>query len=239
MGNLAATILGIILLDLVLSGDNAIVIGTAASILPLRQRNIAIIIGGAGAIVLRIVFTGFITWLLNIPYLQIAGGIVLIFITIRLLAERGPARRPPTRNEAPTTTQHRQHLNFLFVLLTIILADTTTSLDNMIAVGALANGNLLSLSIGLLVSITILLIGSAFIAKISARVPWLLDLGAVILAFTAASTILADNSLSDALANNPFFKFGIFAGAIIIVMFADCLLLILRKRRKMATARGH
>ena len=240
MNVLLGTLLSIILLDLVLSGDNAIVIGAAASTLPKRQRTIAIFIGGGGAIVLRIALTGFISWLLELPYLQVAGGILLIFISIRLLAERSSSRRKAVSEARGHThiTKPRGRFHFAFVLLAIMLADTTTSLDNMVAVGALAAGNFLILSVGLIISITILLIGSALIARVSARFPWVLDVAVIILAFTAANTILADNGLSDALTNNLLFKIAIFAGATGAVLLAEVYFLVADKRfkTKMANA---
>src|SRR2546423_6104916 len=187
MIELLSAIAGILLVDLVLSGDNALVIGAAAAGLPQRQRWIAIFFGGAGATVLRIVFAFIASFLLVLPWLQAIGGLILLIIAIRLLADRDPrrsaafeeqttSRASGTPGVTPGTSQ-----SILPALLTILVADVTMSLDNVLAAGALSHGNLLVLSIGILVSITILLVGSALVAELMKWLPWLLDVAALVL----------------------------------------------------------
>ena len=175
---------GIVLVDLVLSGDNALVIGAAAASLPRQQRWTAILTGGIGAIVLRIAFTLVAAALLQLPLLQAIGGILLVVIAIKLLLDREHDLRKrqgsaESDTEAlATDNQGNPQRGFMSALLTIIVADVTMSLDNVLAVAALASEHIPLLIGGLLLSILILLVGSALVAELINRLPWLLDAGA-------------------------------------------------------------
>lgn len=201
MLELLGAIGGIVLVDLALSGDNALVIGAAASGLPQRQRTRAILLGGAGAIVLRIVFAIAATLLLQLPFLQALGGLALLYIAARLLMERTGKHEnvideqakliPHAEVGAPPATS-ADSSSFTRALLTILVADVTMSLDNVLAIGALAQGELVVLAIGLLLSIVLVLAGSALVANLIRRLPWLLDVAALVLGWTAASMLLHD-----------------------------------------------
>ncbi|HEV2654582.1 MAG TPA: YjbE family putative metal transport protein, partial [Ktedonobacteraceae bacterium] len=171
------------LLDLILSGDNALVIGVAAAGLPRHQRWYALLIGGAGAIVLRILLTALASVILNIPFLQSIGALFLVYISVNLLLDR---------TEPASNLSKPSDVAFLSALRTIIIADVTMSLDNILAVGALSNGDLLPLVFGLLFSISILLVGSAFISVIAERFEWLLYLAVLVLGWTSAAMIHDD-----------------------------------------------
>ncbi len=221
---LLATIGSIILIDIVLSGDNALVIGAAASRLPRGLRFLAILWGGAGAIVLRILLAGVATWLLSVQLLQAGGGVVLMVIAIHLLM-------PP--DEGP---RFRARDRFLPAILTILAADVTMSLDNIIAIGALAKGNLAVLAIGLLFSMVVLFLASAIVARIIERLSILLDLASLVLAYTAANLVAADPLVGPHI--TPFFnQFGAgpFSGTLLLnVAFVLVVLLVdvgLRLRR--------
>lgn len=175
---------GIILVDLLLSGDNALVIGTAAAGLPRRQRLLAILFGGFAAIVLRIGFSLVSTIVLNLPWIQTIGGIVLLIIAIRLLADR--------TNETQEMHEQQTKQSLWMAILTILVADLTMSLDNILAVGAIANGNLLLLSIGVLLSVALLLVGSVIISELVGRLSWLIDVAALVLAWTGGGMIRDD-----------------------------------------------
>jgi YjbE family integral membrane protein len=175
-----AAVGGIILIDIVLSGDNALVIGATASRLRSAQRFLAIVWGGAAAIVFRILLAAFFSFLLLVPLLQAIGGVILMIIAVRLLMPAGSGPR------------FAAHDRFLPAVLTILVADLTMSLDNIIAIGALAKGNVLLLAVGLLISMALLFAASALIARIIERVSILLDLAALVLAYTAANLIIAD-----------------------------------------------
>jgi YjbE family integral membrane protein len=179
-----SAIAGIVLVDLVLSGDNALIIGVVAAELPRKQRWMAIVVGGSGAIILRIGFAILATLLLQVPLLQAIGGVVLLFIALRLLLSRN-------QGEAPQDGRMVQK-SFMMAVLTILAADAMMSLDNVLAVGALADGNILILASGLLLSIALVLAGSSLVSTLMRRLPWLLDIASLILAWTAANMILSD-----------------------------------------------
>ena len=181
-----ATAGGIVLIDLVLSGDNALVIGAAASRLPRGQRLIAIVWGGVLAVVFRILLAIVATELLFIPYLRSVGGLILIIIAIRLLIPESPVQGP-----------RRASASLIPAILTILAADATMSLDNVLAVGALAHRHIELLVAGLLLSMLLLFVASALIARIIERAPLLMDVAAVVLAWTAASLVVEDTPVVD------------------------------------------
>jgi YjbE family integral membrane protein len=217
-------IAGIILLDLALSGDNALVIGAAAASLPRGQRRIALIIGGAGAILLRIILAVAATLLLQIQLLQAIGGAILIFIAYRLLHEREVQRREAAVHAATGKPAGPAPRGLLSALTTIIIADVTMSLDNILSIGALASGEVIPLVIGLLVSITILLLGSALVARMIDHLPWLLDVAALVLAATAAHMFLDDTQVGPILGRYAWVSVALYGGLIALVFLMDLFL---------------
>jgi YjbE family integral membrane protein len=224
----------IILIDLVLSGDNALVIGAAAAGLPRRQRWSAIALGGGGAIILRIVFAVGATLLLRLPLLQAIGGILLLVIAVRLLVDRSSTHTEPANSarqagmaqeSQPGAEKNVSDKRGLWAaLLTILVADVTMSLDNVLAIGALAAGNLPLLAAGLLLSIALLLLGSALVAELIGRFSWLLDVAALVLAWTAGNMILADVRLHPLFEQLPWIRFALPTLTLVIVIAADVLL---------------
>ncbi len=214
MLEMLSAIAGIVLVDVALSGDNALVIGAAAARLPRRERRFAIVLGGAGAVALRILFAAAATLLLRLPLLQALGGAVLVLIAVRLLF---------ARSAHETTTSSREPARgFLSALLTILVADATMSLDNVLAVGALAAGHIGVLAVGLLLSIALVLAGSALVAELIGRLPWLLDVAALVLGWTAASMLLHDLRLGPVLHDAlPFAEVIVYAVFIAVVLAAD------------------
>ena len=183
-----AALFSIIIIDLVLSGDNAVVIGMAAGRLPTEQRRKAIIWGGAGAVGLRILFTIMASLLLGVPLLQAIGALLLLYIAFKLLK--------PAHDAGPNI---REANSFGEALKTIILADVIMSLDNILAVGGAASGHIWLLIFGLMLSIPILLFGSNLIANMINRFPALNYFGAGILVVTAVRMFFHDALVSDAL----------------------------------------
>jgi YjbE family integral membrane protein len=215
---------GIVLVDIVLSGDNALVIGAAAAGLTGRQRYYAILGGGAGAILLRITFAIAVTLLLQLPFLQALGGIALLIIAARLLMDRdAPAsEHDKGRQEQNAQKQHAPaQRSFMSALLTILVADVTMSLDNVLAIGALAHGNLPVLAFGLLLSIALVLTGSALVATLINRLPWLLDVAALVLGWTAGSMLVHDIRLGPALDALPNANILLPAAGVLIVLACD------------------
>jgi YjbE family integral membrane protein len=221
MLELLGAIGGIVLVDLVLSGDNALVIGAAAAGLHRRQRMVAIVLGGTGAILLRIAFAVAATLLLGLPLLQALGGLLLIVIAVRLLMDRGDPAHAPDAPAVPGSPLPPPTDGLLRALLTIVVADITMSLDNVLAVGALAHGNIPILVLGLVLSVALLLAGSALVAELIGRLPWLLDLAALVLGWTAAHMILADTRVAPLLARFPLHEVWLPVVLIGIVLAAD------------------
>jgi YjbE family integral membrane protein len=239
---------GIVLVDLVLSGDNALVIGAAAASLPRQQRYAAILAGGIGAIVLRILFTLAAALLLQLPLLQAIGGALLIAIAIKLLLDREHDREKHAAASEATSevasevapmsaesgVKQGVQRGFLSALLTIVVADVTMSLDNVLAVAALASEHIPLLIGGLLLSILILLIGSALVAELINRLPWLLDVAALVLGWTASNMILHDQRLGPILDQHSWTAFVIPGVILGVILAAD---IFFRLRRKPATQR--
>ncbi len=178
-------ILSIVIIDLVLSGDNAVVIGMAARRLSPENRRKAVVFGGAGAIGLRILFTLMAAMLLEIPYLRFIGGMLLIYIAWKLVR---PGAHDENVSEADSLGQ---------AIRTIVLADVVMSLDNILAVGGASDGHLGLLVFGLLLSIPILLLGSELVARMLGRFPALLYVGVFVLLHTAVGMITEDPLVHD------------------------------------------
>jgi YjbE family integral membrane protein len=206
------------------------VIGAAASGLPRQQRRLAILTGGGAAIALRIIFTIAAALLLNIPLLQTIGAVLLLFIAVRLLM----GQHGSTHEEGQDGLTRKQ-VGFWSALFTILIADVTMSLDNILAVAALAREEIPLLIIGLLLSVLILLVGSALVAELIQRLPWLMDVAALVLGWTAAHMILSDDKVMGYLQplGLPFLEVIVTVIAIGIVAAAD---VFLRLRARPATA---
>ncbi len=176
-----SSIIQIVVNDLVLSGDNAVVIAMAAHRLPRPQRRMAILCGMVGAIALRVFFTFVLAQLLNKPYLRLLGGMILVWISLKLLVQ-----------EETSGPEVRAAGGQLKAIWTIIQADIVMSLDNMLAVGGASEGNVWLILFGLVLSIAVIMTSSAWIADRMDRYPILVAVGAAVLAWTAAEMMLED-----------------------------------------------
>jgi YjbE family integral membrane protein len=175
-----AAIAQIVVLDLVLSGDNAVVIGMAARGLSEQNRKRAILFGGGAAVGLRILFTTLAALLLDIPYLHALGGVLLLWIAYSLL-------RPSHSDEEVTEAGSLGE-----AIRTIVVADAVMSLDNILAVAGASHGNILLLLLGLGLSIPLLMLGSSLVARMMNRLPILVYIGVLILIVTAIGMIIED-----------------------------------------------
>ncbi len=184
-------LLTIICIDIVLGGDNAIVVALACRNLPAHIRNKAVIIGIALAIVARIALTLVAVYLLKIPLLMAIGGALLLYIAYHLLVEIDD-----DRDIKGTTTIYS-------AIKTIIIADIVMGFDNVLAVAGAANGNITLVIIGLLVSVPIIIWGSKIILRAMQMFPIIIYLGAGILAFTATKMILHEPLLSPLFSSHP------------------------------------
>lgn len=173
----------IIILDLVLAGDNAVVIAMAAHRLPDELKKKAVMVGTLGAVGIRIVMTLLAVYLLSIPYLQAMGGLLLVPIGIKLLK---PAGHEETVEAADS---------FSGAVKTIIIADAAMGIDNVLAVAGAASGSFLLVVIGLIISVPIVVGSSQLIGKLLDKWPVLIYLGAGILGWTAGSMLCHDQQL--------------------------------------------
>lgn len=176
-----SALLTIVLIDLVLAGDNAIVIALAARKLPAQLQTKAIVWGTAGAIVVRTVMTVGVVWLLKIPGLMLVGGLGLVWIAYKLLA-------PDTAGAShePTAT------TFMGAMKTIVIADALMGVDNVLGVAGAAKGAIDLVVIGLLISVPIVVWGSTLVLRLVDRFPAITYVGAGVLAYTAAHMIVSE-----------------------------------------------
>ncbi len=186
-----SALLAIILIDLVLAGDNAIVIALAARNLPKHLQKKAIIWGTVGAIGVRSLMTLAVVWLLQIPGLMLLGGLGLLWIAWKLLADQGGGE-----HEGPVAT------TFWGAMKTIVVADALMGIDNVLGVAGAAHGAFDLVIIGLLVSVPIVVFGSTVVLKLVERFPAIIQLGAAVLAYTGAHMIIAE-PLLDAVFDPP------------------------------------
>ena len=181
-----SALLAIILIDLVLAGDNAIVIALAARNLPPHLQRKAIVWGTVGAIVVRSAMTVGVVWLLKIPGLMLVGGLGLVWIAYRLLADQGG-----DENHGPIAS------TFWGAMKTIVVADALMGIDNVLGVAGAAHGSFDLVVIGLLVSVPIVVFGSTMVLKLVERFPLIIHAGAAVLAFTAAKMIVGEPLLDE------------------------------------------
>jgi YjbE family integral membrane protein len=207
----------IVVIDLVLAGDNAIVIALAARNLPRELQRRAIVWGTLGAIAVRASLTVGVLWLLAIPGLSLAGGALLAWIAYRLLAgdDNGKPHQPK-----PAT-------GFWTAMRTIVVADAVMGLDNVLGVAGAAHGNALLVVLGLLISVPIMVGGSSVILRFIERFPALLYVGGAVLAWTAAKMIVDEPRVAAALEHQPLFRAAIYAAMIAGVLG----IAVLRNRR--------
>ena len=180
-----SALLAIILIDLVLAGDNAIVIALAARNLPPTLQKKAILWGTVGAIAVRTAMTLIVVWLLKIPGLMLVGGLGLVWIAYKLLADTSG-----DDHDGPVAT------TFWGAMKTIVIADALMGIDNVLGVAGAANGNMTLVVLGLLISVPIVVYGSQLVLKLVERFPIIIQLGAAVLAFTAAKMIVSEKLLA-------------------------------------------
>lgn len=176
-----SALLAIVLIDLVLAGDNAIVIALAARNLPPTLKRKAILWGTVGAIVVRSVMTLGVVWLLKVPGLMLVGGLGLLWIAYQLLADQGDGE-----HDGPSAS------TFWGAMKTIVVADALMGIDNVLGVAGAAHGAMDLVVIGLLISVPIVVFGSSVVLRLVERFPIIIQLGAAVLAFTAAKMVVGE-----------------------------------------------
>jgi YjbE family integral membrane protein len=186
-----ARLLSIVIIDLTLAGDNALVIALAVRSLPRRQQFFGRLWGTAGAVILRLAFIVVATFLLRIPLLQTVGGVLLIWIALKLVRQTGGEGHV------------REGTSLREAVWIIILADAAMSLDNVLAVAAAAHGDLLLVVIGIGLSIPIVVWGSGLLATLMNRFAWIIWIGGGILGYVAGEMILKDPGIARWLGEPP------------------------------------
>jgi YjbE family integral membrane protein len=186
-----SALLAIILIDLVLAGDNAIVIALAARNLPPHLQRKAVVWGTVGAIAVRTVMTIGVVWLLKVPGLMLLGGLGLVWIAYKLLADQG------------AETEHGPvAATFWGAMKTIVVADALMGVDNVLGVAGAAHGQMDLVVIGLVVSVPIVVFGSTLVLRLVERFPLVIHAGAAVLAFTAAKMIVSEPLLNEVFDDN-------------------------------------
>ncbi|WP_010630499.1 TerC family protein [Sporolactobacillus vineae] len=193
------SLLLIVGIDLILAGDNAIVIALAAARLQDHQRKRAILYGTLGAVAIRAVATLAVVWLLKMPGLHLVGGLLLVWIAYGLLKNQQKDRKV----EAKTSLSA--------AIGTIITADALMGLDNVLAIGGAASGNYLLVILGLLISVPMIMGGSTLFLKLVDRFSWITYAGSGVLAFTAGKMIFAEHFITQGVEGASWIKWAVIA----------------------------
>jgi len=214
----------IILANVLLSGDNAVVIAMAARGLPASQQKKAIVFGSGAAIVMRIILTLAAVKMLGLPWLKLVGGLALLYIGANLMSE-----------EEEQHDHEARPIGIAAAVRTILLADLVMSLDNVLAVAAAAQGNTVLLVVGLAVSIPLIVFGSTLILKVMERFPAIIVAGAALLGWLAGEMMLTDPAIHGWFGELPdnTGRLGGIVGAVVVVVAGKLL-----QRRTKARARA-
>ena len=189
-------LLKIIWINIILSGDNAVVIALAARSLPPKERKLAILFGSGAAVVLRIVLTIVAAKLLEMEYLQIIGGVLLLWIGVQLLSENDEEEG-----------ESKEHTSLRSAIFTILVADLIMSLDNVIGVAAAAKGSMLLLTIGLAISIPLIIFSSNVMMSLMSRFPFIVTLGAALIGWVSGEAIINDRAIHEFISENPILEY--------------------------------
>jgi YjbE family integral membrane protein len=204
------SILQIVWIDILLSGDNAVVIALACRSLPAHQKRLGILLGAGTAVALRIVFALVISILLGVPFLRIAGGLLLFWIAVKLIVGEDEGEH------------HIAEANSLWrAVRTIAIADAVMSLDNVVAIAAAANGDLVLLVIGLVLTVPLIVAGSTLITGLLERFPILVILGGALLGWVAGEMLVTDAAITarvGAAAAEQWHIYVEVAGAVLVVL---------------------
>jgi YjbE family integral membrane protein len=189
------SILNIVIIDLILAGDNAVVIAMAVRSLPRRQRLWGIILGSGAAVLLRVILTFFVSQLLGIQFLKLAGGALIAWIAVKLFVEGTPEQGD------------KEAKNLLQAMWLIVVADITMSLDNVLAVAGASHGNLFLLLFGLALSIPLVVFTSNLLSMLMDRYPIIIYIGAAVLGRVAGEMIFSDPAVVGRFAPSPWFTY--------------------------------
>ncbi len=189
----------IILINILLSGDNAVVIALAARTLPPKERKLAILYGSGAAVILRIMLTVVAAKLLELPFLQIIGGLLLLWIGVQLLAE----------DDDGEEGEAKEHSSLRSAMFTILVADLVMSLDNVIGVAAAAKGSMILLVLGLAISIPLIVFSSNIMMSLMARFPVIITLGAALIGWVSGEAVIHDTAIHDWVQETPVLNYAV------------------------------
>lgn len=214
-------LLKIVWIDMLLSGDNAVVIALACRSLPEGRRKWGMILGAGVAVGLRIAFAGVVTTLMAWPWLRIIGGLALLYIAVDLV-------KPSDGEEEGGITAHD---SLWRAVITIAAADVVMSLDNVVAIAAVADGHLLLLGLGVAISIPLIVGGSAILMKLLDRFSWLVWAGGALLGWIAGEVIITDKALEGFLGSTLAHQLEIPAGILGMAIVLSVGYLLTRRQR--------
>jgi hypothetical protein len=202
-------LIAIIVIDLVLAGDNAIVIALATKNLPKPLQRKAILWGTLGAIIIRSIMTLLAVQLLKVPGLSGIGGLALLYIAYQLITDSSDGHE-----------EGKEHTTFWSAMKTIIIADAVMGVDNVLAVAGASEGNMYLVVLGLLISIPIVVFGSQLVLSLLNRFPWLVFVGGAVLVITGVKMIAHEKLLDPFFDSsiNPYNEYGLMAIALIVVL---------------------
>ncbi len=201
-----SSLLLIITINIVLSGDNAVVIAVACRKLQPVQRKKAILWGTFLAVIVRVIATILAVYLLQIPYLYLVGGVILLWISYKLLRDEEDSEQIDASDDLVQAVK------------TIVVADVMMGLDNVLAIAGAAKGSILLIVLGLLISIPLMIFGSQLILKAMERFQWLVYVGAAVLALAAANMIVTERVVSDWIAGKGWLEASIKIAIVALVL---------------------
>jgi YjbE family integral membrane protein len=214
-----ARALNIILINLILSGDNAVVIAMAVRSLPRRQRQWGIALGAGAAVILRVALTFFAARLLEVQFLKLIGGALIAWIAVKLFLK------------GTVEQQDQEVTRLLHATFLILVADLTMSLDNVLAIAAISHGNLFLLTFGLTVSVPFVIFTSSLLSMLMDRYPIIVYLGSAILGRVAGEMIMSDPAVVHWLAPPPWLSYTVEAvGAVGVIVVGKLLVWLMFKR---------
>lgn len=191
-----AALLSIVLIDLILAGDNAVIIAMAVRSLPRKQRQKGILFGSGAAVLLRVVLTFFAAQLLQTPYLKFVGGLFILWIAVKLFIEGNPGEEI-----------HREPKTIWQAMWVIVVADITMSVDNVLAVAGASKGNLFLLIFGLGLSIPFVVFTSSLLSMLMDKYPFIIYIGAAVLGKVGAEMIFTDPVIVEHLNPSVVFQY--------------------------------
>ena len=203
-----SSLLSIVIIDIILAGDNAVVIAMAVRSLPPEQRAKGILFGSAAAVLLRVVLTFFVAQMLMISFIKLIGGALILWIAVKLFVEG-----------APEEQGKKEAANIWQAIRIIVIADITMALDNMLAVGGASHGNLFLLLFGLGLSIPFIVFTSNLLSILMDRYPIIIYLGAAILGKVGGEMMITDRFVEGLIEPNKFVQYGVeafFAAGVIV-----------------------